>query len=178
MSNLNSLTCKCGQFRMQVEGTHIASVECLCNSCRQAAAVLSALPGAPSIVDDKGATPYVMHRKDRLRIQSGAEHLREYRLSPNADTRRVVATCCNTPVFADMKGGHWLSIFAQLWPDSERPPLEMRTMVGDLADPAQLPNDVPNLKKHSMAFYSRLFGAWAKMGFRSPKIAVNGELNV
>jgi hypothetical protein len=178
MAGLSSLTCKCGQFKMQVEGTHIASVECLCTSCRKAGRVLSSLTGAPRIVDEKDATPYVMHRKDRLRILSGAEHLKEYRLSPNAGTRRVVATCCNTPVFTEVKGGHWLSLFALLWPDSGRPPIEMRTMTGDLADPAQLPNDVPNLKRHSMAFYGRLFGAWVQMGFRNPKIAVSGELNV
>jgi hypothetical protein len=178
MTNMHSLTCKCGQFKIQVEGPHIASVECLCTSCRKAGAVLSSLRGAPRIVDEKGATPYVMHRKDRVRILSGAEHLKEYRLSLNAGTRRVVAICCNTPVFAEFKGGHWLSLFALLWPEGERPPLEMRTMTGDLADPAQLPNDVPNLKQQSMAFYGRLFSAWVKMGFRNPKITVNGELNV
>jgi hypothetical protein len=162
---------------MRVEGPHIASVECLCNSCRIAGATLSALPGAPPFVDRKGATPYVMHRKDRLHVLSGADHLKEYRLSPDASTRRVIATCCNTPVFAEVKGGHWLSLYAHLWPDHSRPPLEMRTMTGDLQDDAKLPDDVPNLKKHSIGFYARLFGAWVWMRFRNPKIAVNGELN-
>ncbi len=52
-----------------------------------------------------------MHRKDRVRILSGAEQLKEYRLSADAGTRRVIATCCNTPVFMEMKGGHWLSLY-------------------------------------------------------------------
>jgi hypothetical protein len=178
MLKQSAVTCKCGQIKMKVEGPHIASVECLCHSCRKAASVLSALPGAPSVVDEKGASPFVMHRKDRLRILSGAEHLKEYRLSRGAGTRRFVAACCNTPVFMEMKGGHWLSLYAHLWPDGARPPLEMRTMTGDLENAASLPNDVPNLKKQSLSFYGRLFGAWVKMGFRSPTIVANGELNV
>jgi hypothetical protein len=178
MTKQSSLTCKCGRFTMQVEGSHIASVECLCSSCRKAGAVLSALPGAPVVVDDKGATPFVMHRKDRVRILSCAEQLKEYQLSADAGTRRVIATCCNTPVFMEMKGGHWLSLYGRLWADGDRPPLEMRTMTADLEDPASLPNDVPNLKQQSLSFYGRLFAAWVRMGFRSPKIVVNGELNV
>ncbi len=51
-------------------------------------------------------------------------------------------------------------------------------MTADLEEPASLPNDVPNLKQQSLSFYGRLFAAWVKMGFRSPKIVVNGELKV
>ena len=178
MTGRDTVACKCGQFTMLVEGPHIATVECLCSSCRKAGAALGRLPDASPVVDEKGATPFVLHRKDRVRILSGAEHLKEYRLSPGAGTRRVVATCCNTPVFLDFKGGHWLSIYAQLWPEGSRPPLEMRTMTGDLEQPASLPDDVPNLKQQSLAFYGRLFAAWARMGFRSPKIEVNGELSI
>ncbi|MCK0095216.1 hypothetical protein MWU60_06510 [Yoonia sp. F2084L] len=136
------------------------------------------LPKAPRIVDEKGATPFVMHRKDRVRFLTGADQLREYRLSSDAGTRRVIASCCNTPVFMEMKGGHWLSLYGQLWPEDALPKLEMRTMTGDLASAEGLPNDVPNLKQHSLSFYARLFGAWVKMGFRNPKIVVGGDLHV
>lgn len=177
MTGQSSLACRCGRFKMEVEGSHIASVECLCSSCRKAGAVLNALPGASPVMDDKGATFFVMHRKDRAHILSGAEHLKAYRLSAGAPTQRVVAACCNTPVFLEFKGGHWLSLYGHLWTDSDRPPLEMRTMTGDLEHPASLPDDVPNLKRHSLAFYGRLFAAWVRMGFRSPRIVVDGELN-
>jgi hypothetical protein len=101
--------------------------------------------------------------------------MKSHRLSDCAGTRRVVAVCCNTPVFMELKGGHWLSLYAALWPEVDRPAVEMRTMVGARDD---LPSDVPNLKTHSVAFYGRLFGAWAKMGFRNPRIVDNGELRV
>lgn len=173
-----TLGCRCGHVRLRLDGPHIASVECLCSSCRKAGAVLGALPGAPAIFDGKGATPFVMHRKDRLRVAAGMESLRAFRLSPGAGTRRVVAACCNTPVFLEFEAGHWLSLYGHLWPPGTLPPLEMRTMVGDHQGPGRLPDDVPNLRRHSLRFYARLMGAWARMGFRSPKLAIEGELDV
>jgi len=173
-----NLACDCGQVRLRVEGPPIASVECLCTSCRTAGRRLESLPGSPRIVDDKGATPIIMQRKDRVAILAGAERLSAFRLSPEARTRRVVADCCNTPMFLEFLGGHWLSLYAGLWPEAERPPLEMRTMSGDFPDPSALPDDVPNLTQHSLRFYARLLGAWARMGFRNPKIEVKGELHV
>ena len=170
-----SLACRCSNVQLPVDGPHIATVECLCESCQAAARTLEALPGAVSILDGKGATPFVMHRKDRVLISAGQNKLKSYRLSDDAGTRRVVASCCNTPIFMELKGGHWLSIYAALWHPNERPKLEMRTMAGTRDD---LPNDVPNLKTHSLSFYGRLFGAWARMGFRNPEVEDNGELHV
>lgn len=178
MTHRHTLSCACGQVGLRLDGPPIASVECLCTSCRTAGGILETLPGAPKIVDAMGATGFVMQRKDRAAIIAGAEHLSAFRLSPEAGTRRVVAACCNTPVWLDFSGGHWLSLYAGLWPDAERPPLEMRTMTGDAPDPAALPDDVPNLKSHSLRFYARLLGAWIRMGFHSPKFPVEGELHV
>ncbi len=159
---------------MTVDGPHIATVECLCTSCQTAGRMLSAIPGAAPILDEKGATAFVMHRKDRTAITQGEANLKAHRLSEDAGTRRVIAACCNTPIFMELKGGHWLSIYAALWADASRPAVEMRTMTGTRDD---LPNDVPNLKSHSLGFYGRLFGAWAKMGFRNPQIADNGDFH-
>lgn len=171
----SQLACRCGEVQLTLDGPHIAAVECLCGSCQAAAQTLEALPGAVSILDEKGATPFVMHRKDRLVVSAGHDKLKSYRISHDAGTRRVVASCCNTPIFMELKGGHWLSIYGALWPADQRPALEMRTMVGARED---LPKDVPNLKTHSLRFYGRLFGAWVKMGFRNPKVEDNGELHV
>jgi len=178
MSSSQAVACKCGQVRLQVDGPHIASVECLCSSCRKAGATLGELPGAPKILNEYGATRFVVQRKDRVRFLSGTEHLKEYRLSPDAGTRRVVATCCNSAILLDLKGGHWFSLYGAVWPEGTLPPLELRTMTGDLDDPGKLPNDVPNLKQHSLGFYGRLLGAWIAMGFRNPKLTVGGTLDV
>lgn len=178
MNQQISLVCHCGQVVLQATEPPIATVECLCTSCRKAGAILTTLPGAPQMPDEKGATCFVMYRKDRVHFVKGMDRLKEFRLSSGASTRRVIATCCNTPVFLEMKGGHWLSLYANLWPADDMPILEMRTMTGDLDDSEDLPTDVPNLQRHSLSFYARLFSAWVKMGFRNPDIVVRGELDV
>ena len=121
MSETTAISCACGQTRLALTGDPILVSECLCNSCRVAADRLAALPGAKNVLTSYGATPCAEYRKDRVRILSGTEHLREFRLSAEAGSRRVVATCCNTPIFLEMKGAHWLSVYLHLWPDDARP---------------------------------------------------------
>jgi len=176
MKETTELSCACGQVRLEVDGNPIVNAECCCNSCRAAGARIQALPSAPPILLPNGATRFVLHRKDRIRFVQGSANLKEFRLAPESKTRRVVATCCNTPVFAEFQNGHWLSLYGCLWPAGTLPALELRTMTMDLPAGTALPEDVPNAPRHTVAFYVKLLSAWMAMGFRSPKIAVNGEL--
>lgn len=179
MNNVTNLQCRCGEVQMEAERTPIMSTECLCTSCRTAADILEALPGAPSLRETTGGTRMEMYRKDRVRCVKGSANLREHRLTEKTTTRRVVAVCCNTPMFLDFTNGHWIDLYGLRWPDNTLPPLQLRTMTGDLDDPSALPEDVPNLKTHSAGFFFRLITAWIAMGFRRPKINyVEGVLNV
>src|SRR5690349_16568339 len=98
MSQSMTIGCTCGHTRLKVQGAPILVSECLCDSCRAAAARLAKLPDGSDILTAYGATPSAEYRKDRVEIVSGAESLREFRLKPEAGSRRIVATCCNTPV--------------------------------------------------------------------------------
>ncbi len=177
MSETVTISCGCGQTRLAVQGAPIASVECCCTSCRTVSEKIERLEGAPDILTPYGATPFVMYRKDRVTFVSGVAGLREIRISPEAKTRRVVATCCNTPMFLEFSHGHWLSIYAGLWPDDLRPPVEMRTMASDVVAGVVLPDDVPNAKSQSFGFFKRLLGAWIAMRFRVPKVAATQPLD-
>ncbi|AZO80454.1 hypothetical protein B5U98_11755 [Bosea sp. Tri-39] len=177
MSQRMTIGCTCGHTRLEVEGAPILVSECLCDSCRAAAARLAKLPNARSILTAYDATPTAEYRKDRVKILSGAESLREFRLKPEAGSRRVVATCCNTPVFLEMKGAHWLSLYSHLWPENARPKATLRTMTGDLPDASVLPADIPNLKSHTISFYAKLLTSWIAMGFRNPKITIAGTVD-
>jgi len=179
MNDVTRLACACGQVRLEADRAPIISAECHCNSCRTAGARLRALPAAPPFLETNGGTRFVLYRKDRVRFLEGTEALKELRLEPGATTRRVVATCCNTPVFLDFENGHWLSLYGCLWPAGTLPPPELRTMTSDLPDRSVLPDDLPNGKRQSISFFAKLLGAWIAMGFRRPKITVvNGELHV
>lgn len=178
VSAMTELTCSCGQVALRLSGSHILSTECLCAECQQAAAAFKALKGARPVADDKGATPFVLYRKDRVRCERGQEWLREHRLTETSKTRRVVASCCNTPMFLEFTQGHWLSLYGTLWPEGTLPRLEMRTMTKEAAPGVVLPADVPNPRTHTVGFFARLLGAWAEMGFRAPKHDyVKGTLN-
>lgn len=177
MTKALNIHCSCGQTQLEVIGKPIASVECCCTSCGEAGKRMQQLHNAPITLTEYDATPFVMYRKDRVSFLAGADSLKSFRLTPEASTERVVATCCNTPVYLSVKGGHWLSLYGMLWPEGSLPPAEIRTMTSDLPDGAVLPDDILNAKKHSLGFFAKLFGAWAGMGFQNPKIEVEGTLD-
>lgn len=152
-------------------------VECCCNSCREAGERFLSLSSDASTFAENGTVPFVMQRNDRTRITRGKEHLAVHRLDDSATTSRVLATCCNTPIFLHMKGGHWVSVYGTLWEDEQRPAPEMRTLTVDCPDLASLSTDIPNLKTHSLSFYWQLFKAWAGMGFRSNAIKIERKID-
>lgn len=178
MPAVTHLTCDCGKVRLDVASAPIIVAECHCNSCRAAAVRLDKLAAATLVTEPSGGTNYALYRKDRVQFLSGKEHLAAFRLTPKSPTRRVVAACCNTPIFLEFEHGHWLSLYGRLWPKDDCPKANMRTMTGDLAEGMVLPSDIPSFKAQSFGFFARLVFAWAAMGFRSPKIAVANEISV
>lgn len=155
------------------------TVDCLCDSCRAAGKIVEGLPKGEPLLDAHDATRTTMYRKDRIRCARGGDHLREFRLVPTSKTRRVVAACCDAPMFMEFTRGHWIDIYAHRLPAESAPPAEMRTMAGDLPAGTELPSDLPNLKSHSLSFFARLLAAWVAMRFRRPSINfVKGTLDV
>lgn len=167
--------CRCGQVVIEATGKPIVTTACYCASCQEAGRQFADLPGASPVLNGDGGTDYILFRKDRVRLLKGAKLLREYRLTPETKTRRVVATCCNTPMFVEFTAGHWLTFYKAGFPPEDRPPLEMRVMTGDRSAGIELDNSVPNYAKHSGKFMLKLLGAWAAMGFRAPKIDLVGR---
>jgi hypothetical protein len=177
MTQTAQLACACGQVRLEVQGRPIISTECHCNSCREAGGRLGAVPASKPVLEPNRGTRFVLYRKDRVRFLKGADLLKEFRLKPEAKTRRIVAGCCSTPVFLEFHNGHWLSLYGCLWPEGALPPLALRTMTSDLPGGTAVVDGVPNARQQSLLFFARLLGAWIAMGFRVPKIAVNGAIN-
>ncbi|MDI1327304.1 MAG: hypothetical protein PSV23_10955 [Brevundimonas sp.] len=162
--------CRCGQVALEATGRPILTVACYCDSCRKAAAELEALPEAPPVLGADGGTDFLLFRKDRVRPAAGAGRLGEHRLSADAKTRRVVAGCCNSPMFLEFEHGHWLSLYRDRFDPEARPPLEMRTMTGDLGPEVRLDDAVPSAATHTPGFMWKLLAAWAAMGFRTPGV--------
>jgi hypothetical protein len=162
-------SCQCGQTAVEVIGAPIVSAVCYCDSCQAAGHALERADGAPRTVDTDGGTEYCLYRKDRATVIRGGEYLQEHRLTPDSKTRRVVATCCNAPMFLDFTQGHWLSVYRSRLPAGVQPP-QMRVMTFDRPAGITLPADIPNYPARSPAFMTRLLVSWAAMGFRRPKV--------
>ncbi|RYE58073.1 MAG: hypothetical protein EOP20_06540 [Hyphomicrobiales bacterium] len=167
-----TLSCACGKFHIELVGAPFITAECHCNSCREGSKRLASLPLSRSMTAENGGTPYVLYRKDRVRFPNGTGLLRGYRLSEKAPTRRVVTTCCNTPVFVEFNSGHWLSLYASLWQDAPAPAMQIRTQTGDVPAGTQLDSTLPTGGWATAGFYAKLLAVWIAMGFRVPKIEV------
>ena len=92
-------SCQCGQTAVEVIGAPIVSAVCYCGNCQAAGHAFERADGAPRTVGTDGGTEYCLYRKDRATVIRGGEYLQEHRLTPDSKTRRVVATCCNAPMF-------------------------------------------------------------------------------
>ena len=167
------VSCQCGKVRLEVRDRPIMVAECYCKSCREAKGRMEALPGAPAVVGAHGSTHFVMYRKDRVRITMGQEWLRNFRLGPDAHTRRVIASCCNTPVLLEFKGGHWVSMYGNLWHGLALPAAALRTQTADAPAGAIGDDAVPRGGWETTKFYGKLLGAWVAMGFKAPPVALD-----
>lgn len=162
-------SCQCGRVVLEATGAPILGAVCYCNSCQRGGRQLQEFPGAPAVVGPDGGTEYVLFRKDRVRLASGAELLEEHRLKPESPTRRVRATCCQSAMFLDFTKGHWLTIYRARFRQGA-PPSEMRVMTKDRPAGVELPTDIPNYPAHAGKFMWRLLGARIAMGVRVPKL--------
>ncbi len=178
MRQTTVFTCACGQSAFELSGSPMLAAECWCESCRAAARTLEALPDALPMAEQGGGTRFVLYRKDRVTPLRGTDRLREYRLGPEAKTRRVVATCCNSAMFLEFQGGHWLSLYSQRLPAEQRPVPDLRTMMSDAPAGVRPDDTIPSYERQSAGFMFRLLGAWIAMGFRAPKLDyVKGALD-
>jgi hypothetical protein len=164
-----SASCRCGQLEFGLQGPPIVRVACYCSSCQAAGHAFVREFGLPSVVADDGGTDMVLYRKDRVALISGGDRFKEHRLTPESFTRRMVATCCGTPMVMDFTKGHWLSFYRGRLPE-DTSALAMRVMTRDKPAAVMLPTDVPLHATRSARFMWKLLAAWGAMGLRRPKI--------
>ncbi len=157
-----TITCRCGAVEMAVEGEPILAAACHCDDCQAGGRQLEALPGAPKVLGPGGGTDYLLVRRDRARVLKGAELLREHKLRPGSRTRRVTASCCNTPMYVDVSVAHWVTAYRDRFgPDA--PPVEMRVMT-KFAPPSSIPDDgLPRHERASARFIGKVAAAWVPL---------------
>jgi hypothetical protein len=163
--NRTTARCLCGSVELEAIGDPITSTVCYCQSCQEGSRQIEALPNGRPVRDFDGGTAYVLYRKDRVEYSKGSPLLRGYKLRDESSTNRVVATCCNSPMFLNFEKGHWLSIY-RTGLRGDWPPLEMRVHTKFKPAGSDLPNDVPSYPAYSLKFMAKLFTAWIAMLLR------------
>lgn len=160
-----SLRCSCGSVELEAIGDPIVSAVCYCESCQAGSRQIEALPNGRPVCDSDGGTAFVLYRKDRVEYPKGSQLLQGYKLRDESTTNRVVATCCDSPMYLHFEKGHWFSIYRTAL-QGDLPPLEMRVQTKSKPAGANLPNDVPIYSSHSPKFMAKLFTAWIVMLLR------------
>lgn len=164
---IRTVACACGQVELEGRGAPIIHTECYCADCQEGGRRIEDLPNAHSPRGPTGSTQFILYRKDRFRVSRGESLLSSFTLKDDSQTRRFVATCCNSGMYMDMgKGPHWVSVYRKRF-TGEVPPLELRTCTRFKPAGVELPNDVPNHPSYlSVTFMTKLFLAWIPMLLR------------
>lgn len=158
--------CRCGSVEIEAIGAPIVSSVCYCDDCQSGARLIQQLPNADSMCDADGGTPYVLFRKDRFNCSKGSSLLKSYKIKAESPTNRVVATCCNSAMFANFdKGPFWVSVYrARLL--GELPPLQMRMCTKSAPSGVVIPTDVPSYPGYPPALIAKLLKSGLAMWLR------------
>jgi hypothetical protein len=104
-----------------------------------------------------------------LKCIDGCERLQAHCLTPESPSRRIMASCCETPLFGDCMKGFSVSIYRGRIRDAPLP--SIRVMTSDLPDDVVPPDDgLPRYRGRPGKFMLSLVTTWVSMGFRLPKI--------
>ena len=167
---MRTIVCACGVVCLEAIDPPMMTVICHCSSCRTAGQTFDARSPVAPIVDVAGGTPVVLWRKDRVRCVRGGERLVAHRLRPESPSRRMIASCCESPMFGDFTKGFWISIYCGRIPDASAP--SMRVMTSDALNGTRFPDDnLPRFRGRPGKFFVKLLTTWAAMGFRNPRLA-------
>lgn len=148
--------CSCGQVAVELKGAPIYCTVCHCDDCQFAADELVKLFPPEPITDSFLGTHYVLHRNDRYAVVRGQGLLHPYTFREISPTRRMVATCCNSPLFVTFENSqHWISLYRQRFVD-EAPALQSRIATKFLKDPSTLPADPPAYRSFPLKLVVRL----------------------
>ncbi len=148
-------SCQCGKVKCKGVGRPIVSGVCYCDDCQSGASDLEALVGASPVCEEDGGTHYLTYRDDRFECTQGADLLKAYQNKPDAPTRRMVASCCNSAMFLKFSKGHWISAYAMRF-GVEKPPVEMRTQTRFRTSGLRLPDDAPSYRGFGVQLFWRL----------------------
>jgi hypothetical protein len=159
-------SCACGCVELAAAGPPIVSNVCYCGDCQLGSRQIEALPGAGPVRDPDGGTAYILYRRDRIGCSKGASLLKNYKISDNSVTNRVVATCCNSAMFMNFdKGPYWVSAYRARF-QGDLPALQMRVCTKYKSPDVVLADGVPSYPGYPLRFVAKLLASGMAMLLR------------
>jgi hypothetical protein len=158
------VSCSCGKVECEATGTPIVAVVCFCDDCQRGSRQIETLPNAGPVLGTDGGTAYVLYRKDRFECAQGRELLRDLRLEEKSPTRRVVAGCCNSPMYLDFEKGHWVCAYRARFQGAV-PPIQMHVQTRFKPHPDRVPGDISSYRTFPPLFFAKLLFARIAMLF-------------
>lgn len=162
-SSDRTATCPCGGVELKASGRPIVSSVCYCDDCWKGADQIESLPNAGAVREPDGGTAYILYRKDRFECSRGVALLKSYKLKETTVTNRVVAACCNSPMFVNFdRGPHWISAYRARF-HGELPPLQFRICTKFGPDGVVLPDDAPSHRGYPPGLILKLLASRVAM---------------
>jgi len=137
------VSCKCGQVKLDVTGKPFMVAGCYCDDCQAGWRRIEALENTAPVLDDRGGIENIYFRQDHIRVVQGEEFLQPFKLKPESPTRRVVANCCNTPMFTSREDYRFMSIVRARF-GLDAPPVEVRYFTRYSPKQPFVSHDVPS----------------------------------
>jgi hypothetical protein len=129
--------------------------------------IAASAPSAPAATAD-GGTEFMLFRWDRVACMRGAENLHAMKLTPASNTWRMVAGCCETPMYVgfDDKKPWVPALRAQF--GAGAPPVEMRICTRFRPSNDKTADGPPSHPGYPPAMIVRILAAWPLMLFSRP----------
>jgi hypothetical protein len=90
--------CRCGAVEVSAWSDPVVVTTCYCDDCQAASERLAASANSAPLAGADGGTDFMVFRRDRIACTRGADRLEAMRLTDTTKTRRMVASCCATPM--------------------------------------------------------------------------------
>jgi hypothetical protein len=159
-------SCACGSVKFDAAGKPILSAVCYCDDCQEGGRQIDALPNAARVQEPDGGTSYLLFRKDRFTCVKGGDLLKDLRIREKSNTRRVLASCCNSGMFLDFEKGHWISAYRGRFA-GDVPAAQMRIQTRYRSNDTELPDDLPVYAAFPFKFILKMVGARIAMSLRA-----------
>ena len=160
--------CQCGAVEIGAWAQPIMVSACYCDDCQAAAQrfAVSANSGCASNAD--GGTEFMVFRRDRIACTRGADRLQAMRLTALTKTRRMIASCCSTPMYVAFDDKRpWVSALrAPFGPDA--PPVEMRICTRFKRSEEKTDDGLPSHPGYPASMMVRILAVLPSMLFSRP----------